>query len=286
MKRWRILVLSFVIAAIAIVMAQLVTGRHEQSATGSSSSVVGVQPITNEQFTSEEGRREKANLPATIAIPSDYALVPGMTVPAADSWDALVSLLLPDERALVDAMRLRYPEAYAFKSAKQLRWMIEHGYPMPNEIIAANRMPMQELKQLAIAGNVKAAMLARERLMSEAIEASEQLGTAFNDSPLMKDVGFMEAVVRNRNCSPFSFYISARRYEELARARLDNSALGALAAHAVIGSLGDPRSQEYAQRLADAFPFGGRSAMELAQLSVLERRLVPANCPTSRFPLN
>lgn len=226
--------------------------------------------------------------PAVILVPSEYALVPGMTIPAAESWEGLVSMLMPDERALAEALRARYPEAYNFKSIKQLRWLVEHGYPMPSEIVAAHEMSMEELKQRASSGNLKAAMLARDRLLAEAAASSERTGEPIADGPLASEIAFMEMVVRGRNCSPFSYYISARYNEELSRApnASDTSILGTLAAHAVIASMGDPRSQDYAQRLAAAFPLDGRAAMALAQRTILERRTVPPNCPESRFPLN
>lgn len=226
--------------------------------------------------------------PAVIPVPSQYALVPGLTIPAAESWEGLVSMLLPDERALVEALRSRYPEAYNFKSIKQLRWLVEHGYPMPSEIVAAHALSMEELKQRATNGNVKAAMLARDRLLAEAVAQAERTGQPIFDSPLAAEIHFMEMIVRGRNCSPFSYYISARYYEEVSRARgaNDTSILGTLAAHAVVASMGDRRSQDYAQRLAGAFPLDGRTAMELAQWTIVERRTVPPNCPESRFPLN
>lgn len=286
MSRMRALILVSIVAATFLSWVYFDAARLNETASVPSPSAGTPSQALDESVAGELPRREGSKLPAEISIPAHYALLPGMTVPAADSWEALVSMLLPDERALVESLRSRYPEAYQFKSINQLKWMVEHGYPMPTEIVAASRIPLRDLKQMAADGNVKAAMLARERLLMEALANSEQLGSPFHDSPLMKEIGFMDAVVRDRNCSPFSFYISARRYEELARARLDDSALGALAAHAVIASLGDPRSQDYAERLAGAFPFSGRSAMELAQMSVLERRLAPPNCRTSRFPLN
>lgn len=106
---------------------------------------------------------EVAATTATIAIPEGYALLPGLRVAPANSWEELLAGLDPEQRALAEAFASRYPEAYRFASAAQLAWMVERGYPMPEEITAAEAMRMDELMQLASSGNVKAMMLAVDR---------------------------------------------------------------------------------------------------------------------------
>src|SRR5690606_15145112 len=110
-----------------------------------------------------------------ILIPSEWALVPGDSVPAANSWDELVAGLSPEERELVEAFAARYPEAYDFIKPEQLRWMVENGYPSPREMIEAQLMPRGDLIALATSGNAKAQMLVIDLESDELVRGCDAL---------------------------------------------------------------------------------------------------------------
>jgi hypothetical protein len=59
--------------------------------------------------------------------------------------------------------------------------MVRHGYPTPEEILAASKMSTEELKALADFGNTKAAMFLSERYLAEAVALAEDL-TATGES--------------------------------------------------------------------------------------------------------
>lgn len=102
-----------------------------------------------------------------LEVPMQHALIPSLRVPVADSWQGLLADLTDEERLLAEAFAARYPEAYLFNDVAQLEWMLQNGFPMPEEIVTAARMPIDDLVQLGYNGNSKAAALAIDRLLQD-----------------------------------------------------------------------------------------------------------------------
>lgn len=225
-----------------------------------------------------------------VLIPAEYALRYGQRVRLADSWEELVATLSNEDRRLVDELRARYPEAFKFTSRAQLQWMIEHGYPMPAEIVEAQGMPMDELIALGKNGNLKASMLAMDRLIKAAVEGSPAGVTPkINESPLNLDMIALRRRAFQKSCSPFNQYLNARYYEELARtdpSGPDSAIRMTVAALSIAQILGDPRSRDYAERLAGAMTLNGHSAVDLARSTIIMHRTVPPICPIGNFPLH
>jgi hypothetical protein len=112
-----------------------------------------------------------APVPAGARLPINDGLFGGLSVPAVDSWEMLLAELDAGDRQLVEAFAARYPGAFDFVRTEQLEWMLENGFPMPEEIAAAAKMPMEELLRLAYAGNHKAQALTLDRMAVEWVEA-------------------------------------------------------------------------------------------------------------------
>lgn len=211
-----------------------------------------------------------------IRIPSQYALFPGTVVPAAESWDELLRLLSPDERKIAQQLAALYPEAYAFTSLDQLEWMINNGYPMPQELAIASSMSLGDLNALASSGNLKAAMLANHRILHDAIAAAD--GRPINDRQEMAQFYTNEAIGRTRNCSPFGMYQRSRYFETLAQSpgTDQNEALQqALAAYAMISMQGDWRVDGTAAVISSQASI---APYALAHSVLILRNRLPASC--------
>ena len=141
-----------------------------------------------------------------LSVPSRFALFPGLEVPEVDSWDALLEGLEPEERALVEAFTARYPGAFQIKSVEQLRWMLERGYPMPEEILLAESMAVDSLIEMAKSGNDKAAMLAVDRLTDT--EPRVELDFLDGYERYKQNMPLMDQL--HASCSPFGYYVAAR----------------------------------------------------------------------------
>ncbi|GMU45161.1 MAG: hypothetical protein AMXMBFR25_31470 [Lysobacterales bacterium] len=104
-----------------------------------------------------------AQTPA-IAIPPGFQFAGIRQVKAASSLDELLADHPETEQAIIrDFINQLDPAAYLFRSPRELEWMVQRGFPMPAEILAASRMSDDELMQMALAGNTKAAFLAIQR---------------------------------------------------------------------------------------------------------------------------
>ena len=103
----------------------------------------------------------------------------------------------------------RYPEAYLFTSAEQLRWMVERGFPMPEEILAAQDLSLDTLLEMESAGNFKAGMLALDRWMDE-LEL-HPLSNMEPEDAITEGAGLIQLEQRMREtCSPFGYHLAAR----------------------------------------------------------------------------
>ncbi len=86
-----------------------------------------------------------------------------------------------EDQIIIRDFDSRYFNALTFVNEKQYEWMVRHGYPTPEEILAASKMSTEELKSLADFGNTKAAMFLSERYLAEAVALAEHL-TATGES--------------------------------------------------------------------------------------------------------
>ncbi|MFA5684841.1 MAG: hypothetical protein WCZ65_09020 [Lysobacteraceae bacterium] len=218
-----------------------------------------------------------------LALPHDYALFPGLSVPVASSWEELLAGLSPEEREVAQAFADLYPEAYQFRTREQLEWMVANGYPMPEEIIAARQMPLEDLVNRAMSGNVKAGMLARDRLLDELLAEARDESVPFNENRryIEKDAAMrrIKYVESQRNCSPFTMYIAARHFEGMDKLNLS------LAAHNVLYSMGDIRVQGLVDIMTYNMSLNYRDTSSMARSAVMLSRAIPTTCRHEQFPL-
>lgn len=147
-----------------------------------------------------------------IALPQSLRL-PGVdSVRAAPSWREAVTLYSADEQRFLRARSAAYFHVLQFGSEQQQRQMIEQGFPMPEEWLAARNIPDEELKRLAETGNAKAQMFYIDRSISvlSAVLSQRGLDTKnAQDMQLLQLYASISTLTRSRfrdTKSPFAAY--------------------------------------------------------------------------------
>lgn len=168
---------------------------------------------------SDERVAETASVPTQHSTPSGHIALPqslrlpGLdSVRAAQSWREAVSRYSEDEQRYLSARSAAYFHVLQFGSEQQQRQMIEQGFPMPEEWLAARNIPDHELKQLAEAGNAKAQMFYIDRSISvlSAVLSQRGLDTEnAQDMQLLQLYASVSAMTHQRlteSKSPFAAY--------------------------------------------------------------------------------
>jgi hypothetical protein len=189
------------------------------------------------------------NTGPSIAIPKKYTLVEEF-VPRVESDADLLIVFTEDQRDLLGAFYNRYgtgpwsasPKAFknvfSFHSAEQLQWLVEQGFPMPGDVLAAAAWSDDELRKQAESGNFKAKIFYAERLTKRELELLE-VGAATEAAKVAVEAMALERTMLGDG-SVFSAYVVAKR----ATAKGKDSY--ALAAYAYAEMLGDSRAPLFA----------------------------------------
>lgn len=160
-----------------------------------------------------------------LAKPADYNGV--------DNAQALFAQLPPRDRAMAEEFYGKYdPVVMQFGSHEQLAWMINNGYPMPEDVVAASLLTDSELLDLHRSGDVKAGIFYLDRRAYPSVNASNKIS-----KPERSQLNSIANDVLVSG-SPFAGYAYAR-YEES-----KGNSHSALAGYAWSGWLGDRRAME------------------------------------------
>jgi hypothetical protein len=220
------------------------------------------------------------------AIPLRHALVPGLHVPLASSWKELLDALAPKDREFAAELAKAYPEAYQFSTPEQLAWMLENGYPMPEEYVIASRMELSQLEAMGNSGNTKAAMLAYDRIVSELVADDALL--AGPEDERMGRLSELERAMQKSGCSPFPYLMQGRR--ELARSERGSQRsqvqemYGALASYAVASNLGERRIDAMLRQISAGLPQEPHTMADVAKLAAHYRARSASDCNAGRIP--
>lgn len=116
---------------------------------------------------------------AAISVCWRFANVATTKLAGDDSqWAALYP---PEKLPEIRNFNLMHPFAWTVHSGQQIAWMAANGFPMPEDVFAADAMNREQLRRAADAGGPKAQMLYYDRLMSErelALDAWKQEGNS------------------------------------------------------------------------------------------------------------
>jgi len=193
-----------------------------------------------------DGAPNSAAGPASSAAPARTALTAGESgIRAAnfaallDSYDSLAARALEDFNA-------RYAGAIAFRTAAEFRWLADNGFPLPDEILAAERLSLEELEALAESGGEKARFLYLDRVLQRIRQLRQSYrNSGLSSEALSDDADYTQLLLRATSArlsltgsrSPFAGYLMAG-YSEAA---LQNPH-GILAGLYYANELGDSRA--------------------------------------------
>ena len=156
-----------------------------------------------------------------------------------------------DERKHIEAFADRYYGVYEVTSAKQIAWMAQAGYPMPEDLMAAANMPDTELQDLAAKGNIKATILMSDRNLGAAIDKLKKLDPSSPEAGEIRSENFINLVMVLNSDTPFKGYVEAADAMYLNQDR-DARASGIAAGLVRAASLGDTRAADVLSEYADA----------------------------------
>lgn len=101
----------------------------------------------------------------TVAVPARYRLPGVERVRTAKTFKEWLAQFPPDQQAFIaDFDKTHFSVYDTITSPEQVAWMAQHGYPMPEDILAAKNMSDDDLKRLSDQGNDKAGFLLHERM--------------------------------------------------------------------------------------------------------------------------
>jgi hypothetical protein len=104
------------------------------------------------------------------AVPIRFQLANVGRVRTAPSFQEWLAQFPSDQQAKIAAFNKAHFGVYRVNSREQVAWMAENGYPMPEDIMAADRLADRDLLKLANQGNDKAAFLLAERQNKELVD--------------------------------------------------------------------------------------------------------------------
>jgi len=152
-----------------------------------------------------------------ISIPTAFQFSKFARIESAPSWRARIARLGVTDQAYLAGVSERYLGSVEFHDEAEQRHLVEQGFPMPEEWLAARDMPDSELESLAGAGNIKAQMFLVDRVSERLapIQASRQPGV----SPAISETEIIREFARSTNMagrllgrtdSPFAAYLYGR----------------------------------------------------------------------------
>lgn len=121
--------------------------------------------------------RSTISADGTAAVPIRFQLANIGRVRTAPSFQEWLDQFPPDQRSKITAFNKAHFGVYQVNSREQVAWMAENGYPMPEDIVAADRLADRDLLKLANQGNDKAAFLLAERQNEELVAFLAKGGT-------------------------------------------------------------------------------------------------------------
>ena len=158
---------SRIVALVAVLLLAIAgvwvwdSGQHSappSQPAGSPPQLVSEQAATTTDKHTDKRERAGVEAAETLSIPAQYQFAGVYEVATANSFDELMALYSIEQRERIEAFVGDYDKAaYLFSSPEELAWMAQRGFPMPDDILAANDMSVGELKKQAEEGNVKAA---------------------------------------------------------------------------------------------------------------------------------
>lgn len=233
-----ILVASVVTATAYVVL--LGTQDEKAPSLDASGASTSEPHVTSDADTSGNQVNEPATNPPTRLTPGTFTEV--------DSLDAWLQSIPADKRHIASAFAQRYPDAYRFTSKEQQAWMLQHGFPTLEDVVAFQESPTP--CPLENCTNSKLASLHADLAIGELSQRLASLGIMGSDSldlsgtpeaartEVLRDMSRANDYIRRARDNGsvlFAAYLS----ERLARTKGDQ--IAATDARAFLAACGDQR---------------------------------------------
>lgn len=168
-----------------------------------------------------------ASVPLSVARPSlkeqvdgrvSWPLPAGLQLPGvthatlAGTLEEWIASLPPDQRARARAFATRYGNGYAFDSPEQQAWMLQHGYPSLEEVVAFDFESMTAQCDRIFCANPKVSALAAD----EALNRFEESLLEWHDVAVMPSDP-MAGLDEGQRMALFTHLVDATSYTRRAR---------------------------------------------------------------------
>lgn len=197
----------------------------------------------------------------TIAIPHRYRFGDIDRVEVAENTDQLLGRYHGEElEYLIGYYHGFTPvgsgfDVLDFHNREQMRWLVENGYPMPEEVLEARRVGKDELLALSRQGNTKAQMFYVDLTAATLGNPSREDGVGPEQMLAGSEwIQTVDKVVASG--SPFAGYVAAKAKKE------SGKRYGVAAAYRLAQTLGDSRAQAAVDLVSAE---GADANVELAQ---------------------
>ncbi len=229
----------------------------EPSATASGSVAGG--PSSESPRTRDHSENDTQHIAddGTAPVPRRYQIAGVTRVQTAASFEDWMAHFSEADQAILRDFNKRNHGVYRVHNPETVAWMAQHGYPMPEDVLAAQALSRETLRDLVKEGNVKAAFLLRSRDIAEIKrkmeENDEKMGYILRKNPQYREdwMQYTKHVI-NKAQSPYKAFLEADS------ARLtgnrDYEDVQVLAALKWASSLGDLRAYSLAERFVHSDP--------------------------------
>ena len=209
-----------------------------------------------------------------VDVPIRFQLPGVARVRSAGSFKEWLSQYPLDQQQKIADFNKKHFGVYMVNAPEQVAWMAQNGYPLPEDIIAAESMTDGNLRELAKHGNDKAAFILRERnivAIKEGIDAHIAQGKTQEDfwtrDPeawrLAEDEKITKQIIDQSN-SPYKGYVQAQEHAlQTDPLAVDSTVIAGLL---WASRLGDFRASQFVDEYVEGAPL--RRAMLVAARAV------------------
>jgi hypothetical protein len=216
--------------------------------------------------------RRVAPHPGQIKLPDRLSFPSVDYVKVAPSWNDRLATFTTEEKARLESLNARYYGMLEFHSAEEQKKLIETGFPMPEEWLAAAAMSDEQLQQLADAQSPKGSLFFANRKLDRFLEAKQSLLDSGHYSDLDRSVvnPRTQAMVYAGNAlaltrSPFAAYLYGSVF-----ANMYGDPEFTAAGISVAGALGDMRAWDYSRTFLDSLHWSHAPPLEFGSIAATE----------------
>ncbi len=177
-------------------------------------------------------------------------------VESAPSWKVRLLQLPAADQSFLGTINERYFGSLGFADEAEQRRLVEQGFPMPEEWMAAREVPDEELERLAKQGEIKAQMFQIDRVSERLapVLGARGLQNTPEDKELFRqfvETTSMAEQLLRKTKSPFVAYLTGRMFSA---GTLGNQPEPIAGAFELAKDLGDGRADGYRSVFVESHP--------------------------------